>query len=651
MLEAIRNRSNGPIAKFIIGLIIIPFAFAGVYSYFNVNSSNTVATVNGEDISLRDFDRSYQYQQQNWGENFDKYFNTDERLEQFRSNVLQQLINQRLSSQAINDMGLRISDEMLRGLIMKVPDFQDENGNFDVTRYTLALNARGFSAGQYQGLRKNELASSQFVTSLQDTNFVLKNETTINQQLENQTRDIEYLLIQQDFYSKQVDLNGEEGEASITSYYELNKGRFSIPEKVSIEYVYLSKRNSDSVVISDGQISDYYNDNISSFESGERRHLAHILVNVDLDADQEQIATAEKKINLLAERINNGESFETVAKEASEDTLTAELGGDLDWIEPGMMDTAFEDAAFSLANVDAISSVVKSDFGYHLIKLLDVDDGSAKPVSELKNQIVSILKEKFIEDKFYDLKENVSDQAFEYSDSLTEVASGNDLSISKTNLFDRQFGIGLPPQLQGEAAVLESAFSDDILYQDVNSELIELSNGNAVIIRLLEHQEEGTSPLEEVKQQLVTLITSTRAREATEAAGIEVINALESGESTSDVLSKLPTELPTTWTQQLALGRQGTEINAQLRNEVFKIQAPETDKAVYKGLLLTSGDYAVVALNSVTSGIASEDEKVAEEINKKFTDFYSQSELVGYLKLLDAEASISRSMTNANLIQ
>ena len=174
MLESIRNRANGPVAKFIIGLIIVPFAFAGVYSYLNVNTSNSVATVNGEDISLVEFDRSYRFQQQNWGENFDKYFNTDERLQQFRNNVLQQLINQRLSTQAIYDMNLRISDELLRKVIMQENEFKDENGNFDVARYEVGVQSRGYSPQQYQAARKSDMASSQFIQILQDTNFVLK---------------------------------------------------------------------------------------------------------------------------------------------------------------------------------------------------------------------------------------------------------------------------------------------------------------------------------------------------------------------------------------------------------------------------------------------------------------------------------------------
>jgi len=568
MLEKIRNRSNGPIAKFIIGLIIIPFAFAGVYSYFNVNTSNAVATVNGEDISLSEFDRSYRIQQQNWGENFDKYFNTEERLQQFRINVLQQLINQRLSSQAINEMGLRGSDNQLRKMIMSTPEFQNAEGAFDSDRYKMLVQSSGYSTKQYQTARKMDMASSQFLNIIQSSNFVMNDELDLHIRLQNQTRDFSYLTIPQSYYLKQIDLAGEKAEQEISSYYEMNKDRFAIPEKVSIEYIYLTRGNPDGIVISDGQISEYYNENISDFESTERRRVAHILITVPVDADQKTVAEAESKISQLAARIKSGESFEDIAKESSQDDSTAEAGGDLDWIEPGMMDESFEEAAFTLTLSDPLSGAVKTDFGFHLIKLLEIESGEAKSVGELRGQITAKLQNQFVEDKFFDLKDKVSEEAFEISDSLEDVAKNNNLVVRKTALFDKQFGIGLPQELQNQAAVIEAVFSDDVMYQSLNSELIELSDGNAVVLRQLEHQKAGVMPIDEVKGQIVNLLKQQRAREATEQTGNDIIAELKTGKTAEEVLSILPEDLTVNWQKQNALARNGTEVDTQLRNDV-----------------------------------------------------------------------------------
>ncbi|MCP3674473.1 MAG: hypothetical protein GY829_08410 [Gammaproteobacteria bacterium] len=652
MLESIRNRSNGPVAKFIIGLIIVPFAFAGVYSYMNVNTSNSVATVNGDEISLMEFDRSYRLQQQNWGENFDKYFNTDERLQQFRLNVLQQLINKRLSSQAIGDMGLRTSDNQLRQVIINTVEFHNEEGVFDKDRYQMLLQSNGYTKQLYQNDRKSDMAANQFMSALQESNFVLKSELALNTRLENQTRDIDYLIIPQDYYLQQVDLSGEEGEQAISSYYEMNKSRFAIPEKVSIEYIYITKSSGANITISDGQIAEYYEDNISNFESTERRKVAHILVAVDIDADQSTVGIAESKINNFASRIQAGESFEEIAKQGSEDTMSAESGGDLDWIEAGMMDEAFENAAFSLQEAGSISKVVKTDFGFHLIKLLEIESGEAKPVEELKEQITSILQEQIVEDKYFDLKDIIREKVFEVSDSLSEAADENSLTVRKSGFFDRQFGIGLPVELQNQPNLIDIAFSDDVLYQGMNSELIELSDGNAVVLRLLEHQESGTTPLADVNEEITTLLTQQQARDAIELQGNEIITALEEGQSADDVMTILPEGVPATWKQQLALGRKGTEVDAQLRDKVFKIHAPSENSAVFKGVLLSSGDFAVIKLSTVTEGAiadpeGSEDNKMSEQFNR----FHTQAELYNYLKYLDGKASISRTIANADQVQ
>ncbi|PCJ48155.1 MAG: hypothetical protein COA74_09810 [Gammaproteobacteria bacterium] len=660
MLESIRNRSNGPVAKFIIGLIIIPFAFAGVYSYFNADTANSVATVNGEDISLAEFNQAFQAQQQRYGESFDLYFNTDEKLQQFRLNILQQVINQRLSAQAIKDMGLRTSDNRLRKLIMDNPEYQDENGNFDQDRYNLILRSRGYSPNQFQAIRKSDLSSSQFMQTLQSSNFVLQNELDQNTQLQNQTRDIDYLVIPQEFFAAQVDLTGEEGEVAIKSYYDLNKNRFSIAEKVSIEYLYLTRKDPSKIVISDGQVADFYNENITNYEIHERRHLAHILVSITSDAEQASIDTAEIKINQLAARIQAGESFEDVAKSDSEDSSTAELGGDLDWIEIGMMDATFEEVAFNLNQDMPISSIVRSDFGFHIIKLLEIEGGDAQPLTEVKSQIITALQSDFVDDKFIDLKDQVSDMAFQVSDSLTEAGEAGGLVVRNTSLFDAQFGIGLPPELRNEPSIIDTAFSDDVLFQGVNSELLELSNGNAVILRLLEHQESGISALEEVRDQVITILTAERTREATENTGSQILIALKDGKLAQDALTALPEGLPVTWTQQLALTRTGTEIEAQLRNEVFRIPRSSTDSPVYKGIMLGTGNYAVVVLNSVKDGVnvtneTTEANEITEaslaDLDKKFNDYYLQIEIVGYLKYLDEHASISRSIANTELVR
>ncbi|MCP4272443.1 MAG: hypothetical protein GY781_10815, partial [Gammaproteobacteria bacterium] len=173
----------------------------------------------------------------------------------------------------------------------------------------------------------------------------------------------------------------------------------------------------------------------------------------------------------------------------------------------------------------------------------------------------------------------------------------------------------------------------------------------------------GVMPLDEVKVQIVNLLKQQAVREATEQAGIQIITALEEGRTTEEATTLLPEEITSSWQQHKNLGRNDTEVNTQLRNEVFRISAPANGESVYKGILLSSGDYAVVELTAVNEGIemASSDTTTSSDTidtaptadarARQFTDYHSQSEIYGYLKYLDGKASIIRSVSNTNLVQ
>jgi peptidyl-prolyl cis-trans isomerase D len=642
MLDFIRNRANGPVAKFIIALIIIPFAFAGVYSYLGVTNTNAVATVNGDEITLQEFDRTYRIRRQMMGENFDRYFNTDERLQQFRQNILQQIINQRLSAQAIVDMGLRTSTTRLMQTLVNDPQFQGENG-FDQTMFQISLQQMGFTSSQYIAARKGDMASNQFIDALENTTFALDYELERNQRLENQSRDFDYLTINQEFFAKQVNLDDEQGQQEIEQYYQDNKARFSTPEKVSIEYILLSKANLGPKDITEEDIQQYYQDNISSFESNERRQVAHILVQIDPDATSELKTQAEQTINDIAKRLAQGEDFAKLAKEVSQDIATAEFGGDLGWIEAGMMAPEFEAAAFELVQVNTISDVVKTDFGYHIIKLLDIESGEAKPLEELREQIVESIKANAADEVYYDLKNTLSEKAFEISDTLAEAAEATGLEVKSTMAFDAQMGIGLPAELREYPQVISTAFSDDVLYQGLNSDLLDLDESTAVVLRLKEHQVASVVPLEQVKPQIANIITNQKAREATEALGESLVAQLTSGVTAEAILEQLPEGMDTNWQSQAGLTRTGTEVNAQLRNAVFQMPKPTSESNLYQGHLLASGNFAIVSLKSVNEGELPAE--MSPELVQSFKDYYLQVALYHYLKQLDESADITRNLT------
>ncbi len=648
MLESIRNRSKGPVAKVIIGLIIVPFAFTGVYSYFNSGSANVVATVNDSEITLREFEIAYRNQQQNWGENFDRFFNTDERLQQFRMNVLQQLINQRLSSGAITDMGLRGTDAEIKERIMSNPQFQDENGNFDINLYQVIIQSAGFTVEQYQDGMKEDLASNQFFNSLSDSNFTLENELLRHQSLESQTRDIDFVVIEKAAFSDTYDFSTEEAQAEINDYYEMNQQRFTIPEKVALDYILISKSDFMENEIAEEDIVAYYEDNSDNFTGADRRRIAHILVNVQADAEQSVIDAAQAKIEQAQQALANGDSFEDIVNNFSDDRVSAEMGGEFGWIEAGMgLDESFENAALDLTEVGSLSGIVRSEFGFHILKLLEMESSEAKPLEEVRAEIVEFLQEDIADGRFFEARELLAERAFEYSDSLVEAANALEVEVKTSPMFDRQFGIGLPPEFQANPTILDIAFSDELLLDNVNSDVIDLDNVTSVVIRKSEYQAEGIRPLAEVTDEIQRLITDQRITEQVAQTAASVMDSLESGISLETInVTLMEQGITLNWTSQNGLSRDGTEVDSRIRQEAFQLNLESNP---ISQVAMTSGDYAIVRLNAVNEAEA--DLSAALEHQEKFINFYQQAELSSYIKHLDAKADIERRLSNAEIIQ
>ena len=648
MLESIRNRSKGPVAKVIIGLIIVPFAFTGVYSYFNSGSPNVVAVVNDSDITLREFEIAYRNQQQNWGENFDRFFNTDERLQQFRMNVLQTLINQRLSTQAIADMGLRGSDDEIRQQSIATPQFQDENGNFDINLYQVIVQSAGLSVEQYQSGLKADIASNQFFNSLADSNFSLDYELLRHQALELQTRDIEYVVIEKSAFEETYDFTTEEAQTEVREYYDLNQQRFRIPEKVAVDYILISKSDFKDNVIPEEEILAYYEDNQDNFTGTDRRRVAHILVNVPADADQEVIDQARIKIEQAQQALTAGDAFEAVVSTYSDDAVSAEMGGEFGWIELGMgLDEAFENAALELTEIGALSDIVRSEFGFHILKLLESESSTATPLEEVRGEIVAFLQEDVADGRFFEARELLAERAFEYSDSLAEAATALSVEVMTSPMFDRQFGIGLPAEFQANPNVLDTAFSDEVLLDNVNSEVIDLDDETSLVLRKSDYQAEGVRPLTEVTAEIERLITDQRVSEKAAQTSADILTSLKAGESLDALNAQLSEQgISLSWNTQAGLSRTGTEVDSRVHEEAFTMSLEQSPVAQ---VAMTSGDYAIVRLSAVNE--VTPDMSAALMHQEKFINFYQQSELSSYIQHLDTKADIERRLNNTEIIQ
>lgn len=507
MLEKIRDGSQGVIAKGILVLVILSFAFAGVSSYLGSKSDVPAAEVNGDKITKAELEQAYQSErarmEQQLGEMF-AALSADERyLESIKQSVLERLVADKLIDQAAAAMGLRVSDEQIITAIKSEPAFQTD-GKFDNDRYQAILRQLGYQPQTFRSMMRVDMTRRQLTAALVGTEFVLPGEAKQLAELQGQTRDIRYLVVDSAPFLANASVTDEQ----VKNYYDTNQGQFMSPEKVSLEYVELNAADfaKDSKV-TDEEAQAYYDEHKTQYVSNEKRLAAHILIGTGSDE-----AAAKAKAEDLAKQLDNGADFAELAKANSEDTLSAEQGGKLDWFEPGVMDPSFDTALFALQKGQH-SGVVKTDFGFHIIKLLDVQPGTTVPFADVKAKIVAQLQEKKAVDQFYSLQSKLADTSYEVPDTLAETAKVVGVEIKTTPMFSRD---DVPAALN-KPDVVKAAFSDTVLRQGLNSEVIELEPNHVVVIRMKEHHDAGTMPLAEVKADIAERLKQDQANEAARA--------------------------------------------------------------------------------------------------------------------------------------
>jgi len=621
MLERIREGSQGPWAMGILGLVILSFVFAGVGSYINSSASGAAANVNGEEIGLDELERAYQNERSRMESQFGDAFATlasdAAYLQNFRQGILDRLIGEKLLDQAAQEFGLRVSDEQIKLAIVGMQEFQID-GKFDNDRYLALLRQAGFQTNNFRDYMRVDMVRRQLSQSLMGTEFVLVGEAKAAYLMQQQTRDIRYLNISASKFVDQVNISDDE----ILDFYQSNISQFDTQQKVRLSYVELVLDDLlSSIVVMDDELTEYYQQNLFDYRTDEERQAAHIL----FESADENEAIANQAEEVLA-KLQAGENFAELAKTFSSDTFSAENGGDLGWFGKGIMDPAFEDAAFALVNKGDVSGVVKSDFGYHIIKLTDVKPEQVNPFENVKQEITLKVKTLKAEERFYEISQRISEVAFEVPDNLDEVADLAGKSISTTDLFSRANA----PDVVSNPNVLSSAFSFELIEDAVNSEVIELGRNHIIVVRVAEHEPERTKTIEEVKEQIQQTLDTQSAQQAARDWALELKEALENNEDVNPKLAAL--EL--SWEEKQAVTRNDSALSQTIVDALFKLSA--TDTSVVD---LITGDISLVQLTQVNSAAAANSQQLTS-LQNRLASSKSQMMYGAVIESLKAQADI-----------
>jgi len=623
MLERIREGSQGVTAKIVLGLVILSFALAGIGSYLGSPSDQPVAVVNGQKISQTTFSRAYENErsrlEQQFGEYFTQISSDPSYMARVRDNVVERLVQQELQTQLANDLGLRVSDKALKDEIRGLPYFQI-GGQFSNDRYIQVIRQMNYQPDAFRDYLRTEMTRSQLVSAVAGTDFALNGEVSLATQLEAQARDLDYLVISADKVKAGIEVT----ETEISDYYTLNQSQFMSQEQVSIEYLELT---SDSITldkaITDEAIELAYEENKAQYVEPEKRRVAHILID-----NSEDDAAAKVKAEAVLAKLQAGEDFAQVAKSDSDDIVSGELGGDLDWIDRDMMDPAFEDAAFALKAKGDVTEIVKSEFGYHIIKLTDLLAEQVKTLDQVKGELKSTLEKDAKTELFYGKQTELAELAFEVADSLEDAAGAINQDVMSTVLFNR-FNA---PTAVNNPAIVKAAFSAELIEDGVNSEVIELGDEHVIVVRIKEHKAAATKPMTEVSEQIKSTLVNQKAAELTKEKSDALYAKIQAGSTLAEIATEAEAEVK----QVAGLKRNDRSVSPQIAESVFKLAHPQGE-AVTDLVSLNNGDVAIVALTKVTSA---ETTAVEPQVKQNFATKQINKNYLVFVNSLKADAEV-----------
>ncbi|WP_339463125.1 SurA N-terminal domain-containing protein [Pseudomonas sp. EA_105y_Pfl2_R69] len=624
MLQNIRDNSQGWIAKTIIGVIVALLALTGVDAIFtSTSNSQNAAVVNGEKITTVELNQAVEMQRrqllQQLGRDFDASL-LDEKL--LRESALNGLIERAVLLQGAKDAKFGFSQQALDQLILQTPEFLVD-GQFSPERFDQVIRQLGYNRLQFRQMLEQEMLIGQLRAGLANSGFVTDEQVQAFASLEKQTRDFATLTLQADLDA--VVLSDDD----IKAYYDAQASEFMTPEQVVLEYVELNKEAFfDQVEVSAEALQTAYENEIANL--AEQRRAAHILLEVNDALNDEQ---AQAKLVEVQKRLEQGEDFAALAKEVSDDSGSATDGGDLGFAGPGVYDPAFEEALYAL-DENAVSAPVRSEFGWHLIKLLGVQAPEVPSFASLEEKLQRELKARQVEQRFVEVAKDLEDSAFEASD-LVQPAQELGLEVKLTEAFGRQGG---SEGLSANRQVIQAAFSDEVLEDGSNSSVIELDPNTVVVVRVKEHSKPEQLPLEQVQDSIRTQLTKVRASEAVKAKGEALLTALRSGQTPIE-----QADAAQSWEVVEAATRSHEGVEPAVLQTLFRMPKPaDAGKPSFATVSLNNGDLVVVRLN----GVSQPEQALSDEDKAMYSRFLAsrvgQQDFAAFRKQLEAKADIER---------
>lgn len=641
MLQTLREKTSGWIATVVMGLLIVPFAFVGVNQYMGGGADNAVATVKApptwwtsapawwpvsmawqhEQVSAQDYQMALrnarQRQQAQLGEAFDaREFDSADN----KRKVLDDLVDRKVVEMAAVRAGVSVSDQALREAIATDPNFQID-GKFNGATYKSLLAQQGLTPTTYQQQVRQDMAIALVPQALAQSAFVTDKEVEQLFGLLGETRDVTLATLP----APEPD-NAPVSEEQAKQWYTTHRGDFRKPEQASVEYVEVDASKLPPPAPADeAELRKRYEAEKTRFSS-EQRLASHILISVPAGADAATQKAAEEKAAKLAQEAKApGADFAALAKANSQDTGSAENGGDLGWVSRGMMVGPFESALFSIAKPGEVVGPIKTEFGYHVIKLREIKGEAGKPFEEVRDQLANEAKTEALARQYNEVAGKLVTATLDNPDALAPAAKAADLQVQKAGPFSAVDA----PGVLANPLVLRQVFNEQMIADGTASQLIKLDDQHSVVVRVTGHSAAQDRPLEQVHDQVVAAVRADRAAKAAEKQADAVLAKIKKGESLKAIADEANYQ-----SGQIPGLPRGAPIPSRAGNEaVFALPAPADGKVSAGKTKMEDGRYVVFTVDKVTPGYPSKlPEAQRDQFRQQVAQAFAGAEVVDYVK-------------------
>ena len=612
MLQSIRNKSQSWLMWVIIGFIIIMFGLWGVSYYLTgpAPSQKPVAKINGVAITQGQLKAAYD--------------NSKQRLKIAAPTVQQQaalnkaalngLINEEVMVQQAEQLGVGVSSAQIQALIQQIPGFK-EHGVFSPSRLQYYLQSSGLSLTEFEHHLRNQYMLSQMIHGLSLSQFTVPAELARFSIAAGQTRDFSYTIIRPEAFLAGIHLT----EQQIAQYYQQHKQDYLAPARVKLAYIELNGNDmAAKIAPTEAQLQAYYQENEQSFMLPARRDGVTVLLSPGFGVSQKQF---KQRADAFRQAWDNGESLATLKLAANglkikQHTLTNKAWQN----KPAVK------ALFGVSKVGEVSAPIKEGDALVLVKLTAAKAAKKQRYSAVSNKVKAAFIKAQTQQELQTLANRLANITFEYPTSLSTAAKQLGLPVHTTGYFTSN---GAKVGVAANKKVVQAAFSNSVLVQNNNSDLIQLGPNHVVVIRALQSHPAAVQSLAQVRDKVIAAAKLSIAKKQAEAKAKSIAVSLQSGKKADSVK----------WTERVHVKRIDKAVPKQLVTQVFNVPMPSHSQPI---IVLAHMAHGVVAVAKVTAAeLGGQADKALKPVYQYASEqLLNDAEQTGLLKAARGQAEI-----------